>query len=341
MNTMKRRRPGSTQEPGTSAQPAGRHAARAGACSADAPGPDHSADPESPEEYSEFRDPLIVDVPVTRFEPAPQRTRPHVPDTVCDGWSAAGMTVRYASVRGYSHRYHGIARQDAADITFEDRSAAVVFAVADGVSGASRSDRGAAAACRAAVRQIRRDLASGQAFVNWPETVQAAADAVIREAARMARRPVTAEEAAQVTATTLVTGYLMTAGNGLSGAVVGVGDSGAWILRDDRYHALLGVKTAGYLISSAVSALPRLPEIIEPTDIILHPGAVLLVGTDGFADPLGDGDGLVGQLFAGHLRTPPPPLAFAHLLDFSRETFDDDRTLLAIWPRPGGDGTPG
>jgi hypothetical protein len=67
---------------------------------------------------------------------------------------------------------------------------------------------------------------------------------------------------------------------------------------------------------------------------------VLLVGTDGFGDPLGDGDGKVGQLFAEHLKMPPPPRALAHLLDFSRETFDDDRTLLAIWPLPPGQEPP-
>jgi hypothetical protein len=66
--------------------------------------------------------------------------------------------------------------------------------------------------------------------------------------------------------------------------------------------------------------------------VALAPGEVLLVGTDGFGDPLGAGDGAVGALFAGALRVPPPPLGLAHLLDFSRETFDDDRTLVAVWP---------
>jgi hypothetical protein len=43
-------------------------------------------------------------------------------------------------------------------------------------------------------------------------------------------------------------------------------------------------------------------------------------------------------MFAEYLATPPPPRALAHLLDFSRETFDDDRTLFALWqqPRQGG-----
>ncbi|MFC5187983.1 hypothetical protein [Actinomadura harenae] len=41
----------------------------------------------------------------------------------------------------------------------------------------------------------------------------------------------------------------------------------------------------------------------------------------------------MGALFAGHLAVPPPTPWLAHLLDFSRATFDDDRTLLAVWPR--------
>ncbi len=47
-----------------------------------------------------------------------------------------------------------------------------------------------------------------------------------------------------------------------------------------------------------------------------------------------------GQLFAEYLQAPPPPRAFAHLLDFSRETFDDDRTLVAIWRQPPEQGSP-
>jgi hypothetical protein len=29
----------------------------------------------------------------------------------------------------------------------------------------------------------------------------------------------------------------------------------------------------------------------------------------------------------------PSLIEFAHAVDFSRETFDDDRTLVAVWPR--------
>ncbi|WP_331454078.1 hypothetical protein A6P39_001875 [Streptomyces sp. FXJ1.172] len=43
-----------------------------------------------------------------------------------------------------------------------------------------------------------------------------------------------------------------------------------------------------------------------------------------------DGDSAVKS---GLLAAPPPRLWLGHLLDFSHQTFRDDRTLLAIWPR--------
>jgi hypothetical protein len=62
---------------------------------------------------------------------------------------------------------------------------------------------------------------------------------------------------------------------------------------------------------------------------------VLLIATDGIGDPLGTGQGGVGNLFREVLTKPTPPslIEFAHAVDFSRETFDDDRTLVAVWPR--------
>ena len=118
--------------------------------------------------------------------------------------------------------------------------------------------------------------------------------------------------------------------------MIQIGDSGAWILQQGRYHPILAQKNHpdAHVVSSAVSPLPRLPDEIRPVEFGLRPDCVLLVGSDGFGNPLGDGDGKVGHLFAEQLRTPPPAAAFAHLLDFSRETFDDDRTLMAIWIRP-------
>src|SRR5262245_56487650 len=90
--------------------------------------------------------PIVVDIPIGEFEPKPPPKWTFRPDIVCDGWSSEHVTVRLASVRGYDHRYRGTARQDAVDVRFHPPTGVVVFAVADGVSAARDSDRGAIAA---------------------------------------------------------------------------------------------------------------------------------------------------------------------------------------------------
>jgi hypothetical protein len=63
-------------------------------------------------------------------------------------------------------------------------------------------------------------------------------------------------------------------------------------------------------------------------------GELLLIGTDGIWDPLGPtAVGLVGDLLRKSLLPTPPSLShFARVTDFSKETWDDDRTLVAVWP---------
>jgi hypothetical protein len=298
--------------------------------------PDNELNDKSDDDRTQWI-PIVVDNKTEEFPSVPPRGRPYSPDTLCDGWSSEQMTVRMASVRGYLHRYNGTPRQDDADLAFEQRTGAVVFAVADGVSSASHAHVGATAACRAAVDAMLQNLASTDATgPDWPHVINAAASAVNQQAALILERPpANQDETVNLVATTLVAGYLQPSDNGITGSILQVGDSSAWLHRNGSYEAVLPVKESDYLVSSSVFSLPRLPEPLEPVDVHLDPDSILLVGTDGFGDPLGDGDGLIGQLFARRLVTPPLPAEFAHLLDFSRETFDDDRTLIAIWPRPG------
>lgn len=113
------------------------------------------------------------------------------------------------------------------------------------------------------------------------------------------------------------------------------GDSGAWTFGDAGFTQVLGGKSASVsgVSPSAVSGLPRVPSTVEAVEVIVDSGQAMLLGNDGFGDPLGGGTGEVGRLFGAVLGQPVPSLVeFAHALDFSRETFDDDRTLVAIWP---------
>jgi hypothetical protein len=283
---------------------------------------------------------VIVDVPGIEFEPAPPRSGSGARgDTECDGWSTPELTLRSASLRGDSHRYYRQPRQDSTCSTVHEATRAVVFTVADGVSSAESADVGAADACRAAIQAMLAQLDEGRPVLDFPAVASYAADALHWRATGMLRAP-TPPDPAQVEkllATTLVAGVARPGRDGVAVSLFRVGDSGAWVLDQAaaRFHPLFGSKTGSDVdvVSNAVTALPRLPHALEQTGRTLVPGEVLLVGTDGFGDPLGDGDGQVGTLFARQLSTPPSPLWMAHVLDFSRETFDDDRTLLALWPR--------
>ncbi|WP_329176631.1 protein phosphatase 2C domain-containing protein [Streptomyces sp. NBC_01477] len=328
-----------------------------------APVPPAAAPP--PRERGGLRErwrPLTPDnLPVADFEPAPPTGLSYRPDTVCDGWSTPDLHLRLASVRGYLHRYNGRPREDDVAAAFEPGSGAVVFAVADGVSSARQPHVGAQVACRSAVDELLAQIrAGGPLRIDWERLLTTVHWQLIEQARRILRDPdagVTAT--AELLGTTLVAGIATPTADGVEIAVVSVGDSGVWQIKDDRVRRLAGGKDAqdGGLVSSAVDPLPRLPPGLRAQTFYLDPGTVVLIGTDGFGDPVGDipqpggaassaggsgrPDGEIPPLFVRELRTPIPPLGFAHLLDFSRETFDDDRTLLALWPRTGAGRTGG
>ncbi|MGK4579236.1 protein phosphatase 2C domain-containing protein [Kitasatospora sp. HPMI-4] len=285
---------------------------------------------------------ITVDVPGLEFEARPPSQYAFdFPDSECEGWSTDRLTLRFASVRGAKHRYYRQPRQDAARAAVHEATGSIVFAVADGVSSAAESHQGAVEACRAAVERILHLLDRGAERLDGADVAAHAAERLC-ELARW-RLGVAAPQAAEVArlyATTLVAGVVRAAGDALEVEVFRIGDSGAWLL--DRagggYHPLFGGKAVPGtpLVGNEVSPLPLVPDRPETAVGRLAEPWTLLVATDGFGDPLGEGDGRVGELFARQLASPPPPLWLGHVLDFTRETFDDDRTLLAIWPRAEG-----
>ncbi|PBC98911.1 serine/threonine protein phosphatase PrpC [Streptomyces sp. Ag82_O1-15] len=298
-------------------------------------GADRSA-PDSRRGTNRYRR-VVLGKPAAHVEPKPPPGDPYRPDTLFDGWSTPELTVRLASVRGDQHRFDGRPRQDDVVVAWHEPSATVVFAVADGVSAAAQSHVGAALVCRTAVNDLLVQLGEDRPGPDWTRVLQAARYQLLMRVAR-GREPDEGDlaEANRTLATTLVAGTVAPAeGGGMHVTLARAGDSSAWCLQQGRFNPLLSDKNSGpgEITSNAVVALPRLSTRSRPLSYTLPADGVLLVGTDGFGDPLGDGSGMVGELFAELAVRPPEPRGLAHLLDFSRETFDDDRTLLAVWPR--------
>jgi serine/threonine protein phosphatase PrpC len=287
------------------------------------------------------RTPIIVGRPVPDFEPRAItdefRTIPYRPDLVADGWSDDVFTIRAASIRGYFHRYNGSPRQDDFAIISRPDKRRLIVAVADGVSSAPQSHIGATTAVRYSSQWLDTSVPEHVEDTNWRSLIENTAWALVQQSSTILSGPdMDAGRAETVLATTLVCAVIEQDPSGdLVAHLVGVGDSGAFVFSDDTFRKVQGGKEADSagLSSSTVIGLPRVPAEIETVTVRVGRDDVLLISTDGFGDPFGSGDGEVGRLFASVLRERPPSIIeFAHALDFSRETFDDDRTLVAVWP---------
>jgi serine/threonine protein phosphatase PrpC len=285
---------------------------------------------------------ITVGSPSPAVEPSAIATEysslPFRPDVVIDGWSTDTMTVRGVSQRGHLHRYNGAPRQD--DFAVHRLpDGRVIVLVADGVSGARQSHIGASAVTKQAADWLHSNLGDDVGHTDWAALLKSAAWALTERAQSLLGLdepdPVRAEEEL---ATTLVCAVIEPTGaHTLRAYLVGVGDSVAWLLSAGQFIEVLTGKTtptAG-VSSSAVVGLPRLPSETIPMVVDIAENDVLLIATDGIGDPLGSGQGGVGNLFRDLLTRPAAPslIEFAHAVDFSRETFDDDRTLVAVWPR--------
>lgn len=285
---------------------------------------------------------LVIGSASPDVEPVPigqaYRSVPFRPDTVIDGWSSDAMTVRGASLRGHFHRYNSAPRQDdfAIHLMPDGR---IIAIVADGVSAATQSHLGSSAVVNYAAQWLLSQAPSDTEQIDWEALVKSTAWALTERAQVLFKTPdPDPSRAEKELATTLTLAVVELQAPGAYRAfVVGVGDSGAWLLRDGEFYPVLDGKAVGEggISSSAVSGLPRVPTQVEPSVVEFGSGDVLLLGTDGIGDPLGGGQGGVGNLFRELFSDSAPPslIEFAHAVDFSRETFDDDRTLVAICPR--------
>jgi serine/threonine protein phosphatase PrpC len=281
------------------------------------------------------RGPLTIGDPAPAIDPRLAAGDPYRPDSIADGGVAFALTVRAASVRGLYKRYTGGPRQDDLCLRAHEPTRTLIAAVADGVSGAPRSDLAAALAVRHACAAVARQLDRGVDDFDWAEVFGQAAWALVDEHRRSAQEPEAGvdETSASLASTLLVAAIAVPDEDHAARVqVAAVGDSPAFVLRDGGFTQLTSVSAADAdLLDGAVAALPRSVREISEDVHELEPGSVLLLCTDGLALPLAGGGGEVGTTLARELTSPPDVIDFARLLDFSRNTYDDDRTLVAVW----------
>lgn len=224
-----------------------------------------------------------------------------------DGASTDWCTLRAASVAGVRHRLAGLAPDDSYSWAHGD--GVLVVAVADGIGSVAQSAGAAARACRAAAEGGLAGVTDG------PErAVLCALDAANRAAEGGG-------------ATTLVVAVLARDGAVWAGRV---GDSTAFVLPDDGPEVELFDPPDPERTDTVTAALPTGSLEPEVRDLVLDPGAVLVLATDGIADPWRDGPTTVAPTLAALLREWPDPVALLAATDFSRLGCHDDRTILCV-----------
>jgi serine/threonine protein phosphatase PrpC len=337
--------PGSTKD--ASSQDAGppNDSARAGPKATDRPQIVLSTQPavadRADTELRVFPEPLVIgDMPTLRSDPRglpkPDLVPgPTVPDSVLDGADYEGLAIRAASLRGDSHRYNAIVRQDSMGIwrVGEREAAAVLVCVTDGVSSEPLSHRGAAEACR-----LLRDAVA----LDVPDLFKGPKSRIRSAWVDMAGRI-----SDQLTA---VAGYLGVAPKALSTTmaaalidlnpldpaqrrfvILNVGDATAFLLSNREFNSLLADPHDTTITSTGTYALPTSLGEVGVDIGTIGPGDMLMVCTDGMSNPMRNKN-VCDQLaeWWGSGRVPSMP-EFGWQMSYRAKTYDDDRTAVCIW----------
>ncbi|MET9102436.1 protein phosphatase 2C domain-containing protein [Streptomyces antibioticus] len=257
-----------------------------------------------------------------------------------DGGAVGGVTVRMATVRGRGHMQSGEGRQDAFAFHTDDELPWLVAVVADGVStathAAAASSEAVASAGRLVIDGLRNGPPDGPLW--WQDVFERTAEDITRRTGSLPpdeaagrRWRMFAPGPPATTLAVLIASRTPSADPRLFGAVVG--DSRVLRLRDGAWSALLDARPTGGRGAGdeRVQTLPQRPHALRTVATEWLPGEVLVLATDGFADAIGARSPLTLALGA-RWQHPPSLLGFLRDVDFRKATYNDDRTVVALWP---------
>jgi serine/threonine protein phosphatase PrpC len=279
-----------------------------------------------------------------RDDPSPQRApelgAPEPPPTLPLHASIADVEVvarsrpdaeiRGASLQGQVHRHLGTLRQDQLGLRVDPCSPWTVLAVADGLGSCEQSHLGARWAVEAACALLVGAADVDGLELDVPSVVSSIANHVAAEATRTEVAPLASVR------TTLVAALVQHLEGGHADVLLlGVGDSGAHRLSGGGWHWELGRPSADGASNVVHAFLPDRADAdgIEVAQTHLAPGDALVLGSDGFTDPMGDGDNPIGRYFAERWEQPPSTWRFGTDLAVETPGWFDDRTALALWPQ--------
>lgn len=267
-----------------------------------------------------------------------------IADTVIDGWSSEYFGMRMACSRGQSHRYSGTPRQDMCRWALCGDGKYLIAAVADGVSSAQYAHVAADFATRYAIAWLKKQLAEqtvrdDPSTIPWEKLVQAINYELMQRETRLAEKAAAAGELEPPKgnyATTLGVAVCASTPEGMHVFGGTAGDSPVWLLENNRVEVLSGHKEHEENIAvNKVKALPAPEEgfITFSSFVPADKNVAVMVVTDGVADAMGEGGGELGALFEEALLGDRKAslIEFARLVDFSKRTYDDDRSAIAIW----------
>ncbi|MFB4269389.1 protein phosphatase 2C domain-containing protein [Nonomuraea sp. GTA35] len=246
------------------------------------------------------------------------------PGVALDGGMLAQTTVRAVSLRGRRHRYRGEPLQDAYAVRLSADGRWVIAAVADGLGSTLHAEHAAAVAVRAATNLA---LTPG---LGWHAAFATIAGEVMRATARLGDRRTGRHGAgaSDPPATTLTIGVVPADGRRGIAACAAIGDSPALWLHDGTWTELFPPEGRP---GNVTSALPEDLGELRERQIDWGPGDVLVLCSDGFGTALGGGGSVLAQRLVTSWSSPPALRSFLCDVDFHLSTYDDDRTVLALW----------
>jgi serine/threonine protein phosphatase PrpC len=246
------------------------------------------------------------------------------PDITAAKTTVDDLGVRAVSFRGTAHDLFGEPRQDS--FAFAASDDWVVLIVSDGIGSCKHSHHGASAS----VNAIAAAVVSSEIDPDDGDQVLATAADAARDAAQALDVP-----SKSVSATLTVAAVERTPHpDGSRHAIIhAVGDSPALRL-DPETAAWTYLTPIDDGPSNVVrSWVPDRAAEFTSFGVTIPAGSVLVLASDGFTTPLGDGSGPLGTDLAARWAAGPREL-LPFLVDLSFNAYHDDKTVVAMWNPP-------